>query len=182
MMHVTLLNPFIEAAAEVLRMETSAVVRRGKIRLCSAAHTVKEVSVVLSLVGQVRGLVIYGFSEEMALALVEKMMGAPVAELDELGQSGIAELGNVMTGRAATKLADKGFHTDISPPTLILGRGATVSTVDFPQLAVPLETQYGVLEMHLGVREAADGSPPRSRQQEPVLADARAEPQGMTDG
>lgn len=65
-------------------------------------------------------------------------MGETITELDLLATSGIAELGNVLTGRATIKLSEIGLQTDISPPTVIVGAGITVSTLDFPRLVVPI--------------------------------------------
>jgi chemotaxis protein CheX len=80
------------------------------------------------------------------------MMGEQLAEFDELAQSGIAELGNVISGQAATRLSQTGVNVQISVPTLILGRGATISTLDFQRLVVPLETAMGTMEIHLALR------------------------------
>jgi chemotaxis protein CheX len=73
--------------------------------------------------------------------------------LDKLAQSGIAELGNVITGRASMKLAEAGYESNISTPSLIIGRGATISTLEFPRLIVPLNTSMGSLTIHLSLRE-----------------------------
>jgi chemotaxis protein CheX len=68
-------------------------------------------------------------------------MGQTFTEFDSLAQSGVAELGNVISGRATVKLSQAGYSADISPPTLILEKGLTVSTLDFPRIVVPLETE-----------------------------------------
>jgi chemotaxis protein CheX len=60
------------------------------------------------------------------------MMGQEFAEFDNLAQSGIAELGNVITGAATVKLSKEGFDAEISPPTLVQGEGIQISTLDFP--------------------------------------------------
>ncbi|NOZ28598.1 MAG: chemotaxis protein CheX [Chloroflexi bacterium] len=157
-MNVKFINPFVIAAGEVLRSEVQADVRRGEVKVSNSAHTQNEVTALFTLVGQVEGVVMYGMSKEMALAFVSKMLGQPVEELDELAQSGIAELGNVITGHASTLLASQGYHTDISVPTLIIGAGAQISTLDFQRLVVPLVTQYGTLEVQLALRERRNGS------------------------
>jgi chemotaxis protein CheX len=65
----------------------------------------------------------------------------------------VAELGNVITGRASVKLAEAGYEAVISPPTLLSGKGATISTLDFGRLVVPLNSECGSLGRscrHLG--------------------------------
>lgn len=158
-MNVKFLNPFIESAAEVLEAEVGATLKRGPIRLESSSYTTLDVTVVLSLVGQVEGVVLYGFPTETALSLVSQIIGEPMLEMDELAQSGIGELGNVITGRASIKLSQAGYESLISTPSLVLGSDARISTLDFQRLAVPLETQYGPLEIHLALREGPSARP-----------------------
>jgi chemotaxis protein CheX len=149
---VEYLNPFVTAAAEVMRSETELEVRRGALSLQQSPSTADDVNTLLSMVGDVHGTVMYSMPLSMALALVTRMMGEPFEEMDELAQSGIAELGNVITGRAATKLSQTGIAVDLSVPTLILGKGATISTLDFQRLVVPLETDLGTMQIHLALR------------------------------
>jgi chemotaxis protein CheX len=90
--------------------------------------------------------------------MVSKMMGQEFTEFDNLAQSGVAELGNVITGRATVKLSQLGYNTNISPPTLIQGHGIQISTLDFGRIVVPLTTEFGVIEVHLALRENPKGS------------------------
>ncbi|GAB4558651.1 MAG: chemotaxis protein CheX [Anaerolineae bacterium] len=152
-MNVRFVNPFVIAAGEVLRSEVHTEIRRGEIKLYRSASTGNDVTTLLSLVGQVEGVVMYGMSKDMALKLVSKMLGQPVTELDELAQSGIAELGNVITGRASTLLAGEGYVSNISVPTLIIGSSVEISTLDFQRLVVPLISDYGTMEVHIALRE-----------------------------
>jgi chemotaxis protein CheX len=158
-MNVKFLNPFVEAANEVLQAEASVAVTRGALSLQKSALTPDDVTVLLSLVGQVQGVVLYGMSLQTALALVERMMGQAFTEFDGLAQSGVAELGNVITGRASVKLSESGYAVNISPPTLIQGRGVTISTLDFSRVVVPLTCALGQLTVHLALRERLSAGP-----------------------
>jgi chemotaxis protein CheX len=85
------------------------------------------------------------------------MMGQVFKEFDNLAQSGVAEMGNVITGRATVKLYEGGFSAMISPPTLIQGRDVTISTLDFARIIVPLVTEAGEIVIHLALRESPTG-------------------------
>jgi chemotaxis protein CheX len=146
-------NPFIEAAYEVLEAELGTTVRRGHLSLEHSGCTTDDVTVLISLVGRAQGVVLYGMSEATAMAIVSRILGQPFDTFDELAQSGIAELGNVITGQAGQRLAAAGFESNLSPPTLILGQGTTISTLDVQRLLVPLLTELGKLQIHLALRE-----------------------------
>jgi chemotaxis protein CheX len=157
-MNVKFLNPFIDAANEVLEAECKIRVTRGNLTLQKSAITAEEVTVLISLIGQVQGVVLYSLSKETSLLLVSKMMNQKFEDFDNLAQSGIAELGNVITGRASVKLSEAGFESNISTPTMIQGKGATISTLDFSRIMVPLQTQVGDITVHLALREAPPGA------------------------
>lgn len=152
-MNVKFMTPFVEAANEVLQAEVGMAVRRGTLALHKSSLTTDDVTVLLSLVGQVQGVVLYGMSLPTSLGLVSRMMGQQFSEFDSLAQSGIAELGNVITGRATIRLAEAGYTTNISPPTLIQGRGVTISTLDVPRIVVPLVCDLGEIMVHLALRD-----------------------------
>ena len=153
-MKVEFVNPFIQAASEVLDSELGGEAERGEVRLQKSALTTDEVTALVGVTGKVSGLVLYSMSQATAVALASRMMGQQFEELDALAQSGIGELGNVITGRAAILLAEAGFRSNISPPTLIMGRGTMVSTLDLNRLVFTLQTEVGDLEVQLVLRAA----------------------------
>ena len=152
-MKVEFVNPFIEAAFRVLETEVQAKIQRGALTLQSKIYTSQDVTTLVAVTGKIRGLVLYSMSEKTALALVEVMLGQHFPMFDDLAQSGIAELGNVVTGAASTILAEAGYASNIAPPAMIIGRGTMISTLEIQRLVVPLETQYGTIEVHVALRE-----------------------------
>ena len=158
-MNVKFLNPFVEAAFAVFEAEVGLTAKRGELSLQRSAATANDVTVLISMVGQARGVVLYGMSEQTAIKIVSKILGQPFAEFDSLAQSGIGELGNVITGQASQRLADAGFEVNISPPTLLQGKGTLISTLDFDRLLVPLKTELGDIQIHLALRETGNSKP-----------------------
>jgi chemotaxis protein CheX len=157
MTNVKYLNPFIEAAVEVLQAECQVEAKKGNLSMQKLALTADDITVMLSLVGEVQGVVLYGLSTEAGLGLVSRVMGQEFTEMDNLAQSGIAELGNVITGQATIKLSEAGFASNISPPTLIQGKGTQISTLDFDRIIVLLNTEVGDFTVHLALRESPPG-------------------------
>lgn len=152
-MNVKFLNPFVEAAYEVLQSEAGVTIARGELSLEKNAYVTDDVTVIISLVGRVEGVVLYSMNEQTAVSLASRILGEPIADgFNGLAQSGVAELGNVITGRASVKLSEAGYEANISPPTLLTGRGATVSTLDFGRLVVPLNSECGSVVIHLALR------------------------------
>jgi chemotaxis protein CheX len=134
-------------------MELQETVERGDLCLENDLYVTDDVTVVLSLIGAVEGTVFYSMSAQAAIQLASTLMEETMHTFDKLAQSGVAELGNVITGRASMKLAEAGYEANISTPSLIIGKGATISTLEYPRLIVPLVTSKGTVTIHLALRE-----------------------------
>lgn len=152
-MNVKFLNPFLEATAEVVKTETGYDLKRGDLKLEEKPYATGEVTTIIAMVGGVEGNVFISMSRDTALQLATRMMREKFDEFDGLAQSGIAELGNVITGRASVKLSATGYEATISPPTMLMGAGAVISTLDFHRLVVPFYAECGEIVIHLALRE-----------------------------
>ena len=152
-MNVKLLNPFIQAAAEVLKAEVGVEVLRGDVTLQKSSLTSDDITVLINLIGDVYGVVMYGMSMSTGLSMVSSILGQRFTEINSLAQSGVAELGNVISGRATIRFSEAGYRSNISTPTILIGSGIQISTLDFPRIVVPLETEFGCFTAHLALKE-----------------------------
>src|SRR5690606_21203178 len=81
----------------------------------------------VSIRGDMSGEIYYSFPPHVALRIVSGMMGGMMlTELDDIGRSALAELGNMICGNASTILYGHGFSIDISPPAMVPPGGATL--------------------------------------------------------
>jgi len=58
-MNVNFLNPFVDAAVEVLQAEVDVAATKGLLDLQKSALTTDDITVLIHLVGQVHGVVLY---------------------------------------------------------------------------------------------------------------------------
>lgn len=153
-MKVEFINPFVNAALDVLKQEIAAEITRGKMSLEeSSVITEDDITVMIGVTGQLSGVVMYSITERTAKNMVAKMLGQPVPVFDDMVESAIAELGNVISGLASAQLEINGYICEIVPPTVVVGRGTIISTVNIKKLVIPLETQYGNLRIAVGLKE-----------------------------
>ena len=157
-MDVKLLNPFIQAAIEVLKAEVGTTVSRKDLSLQKSSLTSDDITVLINLVGDVYGVVMYGMPMSTGLHMVSQIMGQRFEELNSLAQSGVAELGNVISGQATIRFSEAGYQSNISTPTVLIGNGIEISTLDFHRIVVPLETQFGAFTVHIALREKTPGT------------------------
>lgn len=150
--NVSYINPFIYAACYVLKVQANSAVRRGGVSLHRSGATSRELTVALGVTGDVTGAVLYGFSKETARSIVSRLVGEPIPIYDEQAESVMAELGSRITGWATAELEKVGYSCRIAPPTVVTGRGAYISTLDFHRLVMPLETDMGEIEISVALK------------------------------
>ena len=77
-MDVKLLNPFIQAAIEVLKAEVGATVSRKDLSLQKSSLTSDDITVLINLVGDVYGVVMYGMPMSTGLNMVFQFLATVV--------------------------------------------------------------------------------------------------------
>lgn len=152
-MKAEFVSPFVNSASQVLEKETGARVTQGQVSLEESPLASDEVTVLIGVVGRVQGLVLYGMSQKTALAIVSAMTGEEAGALDAMAESAIAEMGNVITGVASGDLERAGFPCKIAPPSVVVGKGTSISTLSIKRLVIPLETDLGPITIHVALRE-----------------------------
>lgn len=152
-MKADFINPFVAAAFHVLEAETGQPVTKGELRLEEAHYTTNDITAVIGVVGKVSGTVLYGWSERTAKQIASVMIGQTIAVFDKLAESAVGEIGNMVTGRASALLEQAGYSCNISPPTLIIGRGTIISTSPFQRLVIPVNTKHGEISIAVALRE-----------------------------
>ncbi len=79
------------------------------------------VIVIIGVVGDLHGNVIFAMSEDIAKTIASTMMGMPVDAFDDMAQSAVSELSNMLAANACIELSGRGITADISTPTLMYG-------------------------------------------------------------
>lgn len=154
-MKVEFINPFVSAAFMVLEKVGKTKVSKGALSLASSPIAGMDVNTVIGVTGDILGQVIYSMSTETAQKLASVMlMGLPISDFDEIAKSAISELGNIITGNAATELGNNGFCCNITPPSLFMGKEVKVSIKDLQILVIPVTTDLGEIYIYVALREA----------------------------
>ncbi len=87
--------------------------------LTTQPYEQKELSVLIALLGDVRGRLIIDTTESTISAIGEAMFGMKIE--GEMIESFTGELGNMVAGNLCTLLEKESLTLDISPPTVLTG-------------------------------------------------------------
>ncbi|GHU82448.1 chemotaxis protein CheX [Spirochaetia bacterium] len=156
-MRVEYINPFVEAAFNVLQQVLNTDVKRGNLGLSTTdkkSISIAGVAALVGLAGDVEGRVLFDMTKQTALKVAGVMNEQEFATLDELAKATITELANMITAQAVTKLHDLGFKFDLTPPALFSGENMEIANPEAEALIVPMDLgSMGKIEINIVVRE-----------------------------
>jgi len=136
-MKAEVINPFLESARIVIEQVIQISPSTGILGIKEIELIDSHIWIQVGMTGQLTGNIIFGLAEQVALKMVSAMMGGYViTEMDEMGQSAISELGNMISGNASTILSNQGVSVDITPPKLM--KSESMSFLPRRALSIPL--------------------------------------------
>ena len=157
-MRVEYINPFVEAAFNILKEVLTCEVKRGDLYLKSTTMQIQGVAALVGLAGDVEGRVLFDMTKDTALSVASSMNSEEMKVLDDMVKATITELANMITAQAVTKLHDLGFKFDLTPPALFTGDNMEIANnLEVEALIVPMELgpggRDGKIEINVVIRE-----------------------------
>ena len=153
-MDAKLVNPFVDAFTAVMPQIGFQDIKRNKISVREHAVTSKGVTVLVGFTKEIKGNVAYNMTENTARLIASTMMmGMPVDQFDDMAQSAISELSNMLTANAATNLSSLGYNVDISTPSVSVGAAVKVKVSSEAYLSVEMDVGGGhLVEIDIAVQ------------------------------
>ena len=152
-MRVEYINPFVESAYNILKEVLDDEVKRGELYLKASSVPTMGVAALVGLAGDVSGRIVFDMDMPTAIKIAGRMNQEEFTAFDDMAKATIAELANLITAQAVTKLYDLGFKFDLTPPSLFSGMNLEISDHNVEALIVPLETNYGCIEVNVAIKE-----------------------------
>ena len=135
-----MVNPIIDAFMDVMPQMGFPMPKRQRIYLQERNVISNGVTLTLGFTKQMQGKVIYNMTADTARYIASTMMfGVPVTKFNELAQSALREMSNMLTARAAIKFSELGLDVDITTPELIIDEDNTIKISDAHYLTVEMD-------------------------------------------
>ena len=150
-MNVEFVNPFINGLLNVLETMAQTSLKPGKPKRKQSDVAQGDVSGLIGMVGpQVKGSMSITFDENLALAIMERMVGERHEKIDaEVGDM-VGEVTNMICGNAKRDLAEKGFDFGMATPIVVSGKQHSIShQVDGSKLIMPFMCDDGYAHMEI---------------------------------
>jgi chemotaxis protein CheX len=153
-MRIEYINPFVEASFDILNEILQTNVKRGQLYLKKLGESMKGVAVVVGVIGNLKGRIVFDLSEETAMKIASKLNGEKFETFDEMARSTISEIANMITGRSVTKLEKDKLNFSFTPPTLITGENLNIyEYAGMEALIIPIDTGIGIIEINIAFKE-----------------------------
>lgn len=150
-------NPFIIAAVQVIKENTDLTVAKENIFVQQGKFTPAGTGLVIDVSGALKGKVVYEFSKGVAVRISQKMvqkhidMRTTAMDFKEMLNAAILELGNQITGKAITLMADAGNNCTMSPPQFYLGQDLQLIHPHLKTIVLVLRTEYGNFSINVAL-------------------------------
>ena len=152
-MDVNHVNPVLESFSNILPQLGLNNIQKNGISVKGKYIESLGVVIIIGLIGDIKGNIIYGMSIDTAKKIASiMMMGMPVEKFDELPQSAISELVNMLTANVAMNFSKDNINVDISTPTLIEGEFMASCNSD-KVLCVEMGVDGMVIEVNISLEK-----------------------------
>ncbi len=143
-MDAQIINPFLEAAINVLKTMAMIDPKAGKPYLKKESKASGEVSGIIGITGDAQGSMSISFDKGCICAVVTNLFGSEVTDITEEVKDAVGEMTNMICGDARRRLEAAGISLQAGTPTVVAGHEHSISHIHTgPCLAMPFETPNG---------------------------------------
>lgn len=151
-MDANILNQFILATANIFKQVGNIDIKKESVSTVDPNYRiVSDIATIIGITGAVRGQMVVVIGDSMALKFASAMlMGETIAEFNELAESSICEMGNMIAADASHRMHDLGHVCDVSCPSIVRGRSVEISLFPrTPAIIVQFGSDWGPLQVIL---------------------------------
>jgi len=162
-MDANILNQFILATASVFEQVAGLKLDKEKVNVYDTGHKVKaDVATIIGVSGTIKGQVIVTISEEIGMKFASAiLMGEPVNEFNEMAESGVCEIANMIGGDAAQRLNKMNHVVDLTVPSVIRGKEVEIGFYPkAPVITVDFTSSWGRVQIAMRIEVGQVKPPP----------------------
>jgi chemotaxis protein CheX len=146
------INPFLSSAISVFNTMLGTKLTRGEPFLMNGTQPKHEVSGIIGLSGQAKGMVVLSLCREAAINAAGVMLGETPTEINADVSDAVGELTNMIAGAAKAQLEH--LNMSVSLPSVITGKS---HCIEFPKntmpICIPFDCVWGQVAVEVGIVE-----------------------------
>ena len=141
-------SPFAKATGEVFKLllDLDTTASNPKI-LEHIQDSNDSVDIVIGIIGDLSGMILYRFPKSTMLEMVAIMSGMEFEAIDEFVLSAMGEIANIISGNALMGLSSEKINCDILPPRVVIEDRNQIFTSNIPVVNATIQTSLGDVEL-----------------------------------
>lgn len=147
-----LANQFIIAATTIFKKVGGVNLKKTGLEYFPKGTKVSAgIATILGITGDQKGQCIIVLNEEMALKIASAiLMGVPVTTYDEIAESAVCEIGNMIGGEASRLLQESGYVCDLTVPSIARGKEMEIAFYPAsPLFSIKFDSEWGEIKLIL---------------------------------
>jgi len=109
--------------------------------------------ITIGVTGKIRGQILYRLDNISALKLSSLMLNTNFTVIDEMAQSALSELTNIISGATLSSEAFGKLDIDIFPPTVFQGSKISLNALKMDVIQIPFSFNGGILDIFLAIED-----------------------------
>lgn len=114
--------------------------------------TADDINILIEIDGQIKAQIIYSSSEEFSKEIASSIMNFNINSINDLTFSAVSEIGNIITGKALTKLYDLGYSCESGIPKVVVGKNKPLKLYDNQVQTITSFTSAGNMYTFISLR------------------------------
>jgi len=152
-MRAEYINSFYKATQDVFQLMLDLEVKKNGIKVIDDMVSSRYANAIIGVTGDLKGTILFSFTKEMTLEMVNIMSGMSMNEIDHFVSSALGEVANIIGGNAITILTSHNFICDIVPPQIFIGEYKSISMANKKALQLTLGTHIGEFDISIFLTE-----------------------------
>ncbi len=148
------MNPFISNAISVIEKLANIKFEKANIAVKEDTTPTNDISIIIGITGYIEGQVVFSLKEHTAQRIAQAVRPNELIVVDEdFIESSIAEISNIITGRATIELSGDDHIIYITPPTIVMGKDYNITFVKLKTISVNLASRFGTIEINIAMKQ-----------------------------
>lgn len=152
-MNADYLNPVLDSYRHIMETAVQTVPEKGEIEKIDTLNIEKEYAVLIKFESGLEGIFVWEFDKESGIAIVDKMTGGMgnKEEIDEMGESCINEIGNMIKGGAIDNLEQEDYKATISEVKFV--KKEELPSYDEVMVKIPVNSEIGETNIYISLNK-----------------------------
>lgn len=150
-MKAEFVNPFLAGFVNVMETMASTSLKPGKAKKKEDEVAKGDISGLIGMVGpQVKGSLSITFEKNLALTIMDRMLGESPDSLNAEVADMVGEITNMICGNAKRELSEKGYEFGMATPVIVTGHNHTIiHQVTGPKIILPFYSDEGLAHLEI---------------------------------